>query len=217
LLSRHSKEYSPLLIYDLVHEEDNCLDVERNILQQVPEKVKQDLKTLGEWLCNNRKENLSTIYSNCRNEVLTKSLKGLKDHQKSSSGGSSNPTSGSHVSPVVSRRNVLTPLRDTPPNRKTPKSIQQVLKRKLQDVIPSEMLGGKSSHPIITDNSDISISEREIVFYLTCVTALYKLMHMELKLMDGVIPLRFQKPIFSRLVLPALEMIVSEGENMSVR
>ncbi|RWS02874.1 exocyst complex component 7-like protein [Dinothrombium tinctorium] len=218
LLSRHSKSIAPVIIYDLVNEDESSLEAEKNILEQIPEKTKSELKALGEWLCNNRKENFISAYSSLRAEVLVKSLQALKDHQKSSSGGNPNATSGIHSSPLSSRKNVLTPLRDTPPNRKTPKSIQQVLKKKLHDVIPSEMLGGKPSHPIAADlKEDISISEREIVFYLTCVTALYKLMQCELKLMEGIIAIRYQKIMFSRLVYPALENVVAEGEHLANR
>jgi exocyst complex protein 7 len=122
-----------------------------------------------------------------------------------------NPT---HSSPALGgRKNITTQLRETPPIRRTPKSIQQALKKKLQDVIP----GDKSHQPTIEAKDDLSISEREIVSYLTCVTALYKLMQSELKLMNGIIPPEHQRPIFSRLVYRSLEIVVGDGEALANR
>ncbi len=148
-----------------------------------------------------------------------KSLQGLRDHQKSSSGGTQAvPQNPNHGSPALGgRKNITTQLRETPPIRRTPKSIQQALKKKLQDVIPGDVLGGKSHQPTIEAKDDLSISEREIVSYLTCVTALYKLMQSELKLMNGIIPPEHQRPIFSRLVYRSLEIVVGDGEALANR
>jgi exocyst complex protein 7 len=117
----------------------------------------------------------------------------------------------------MTRKNMMVPIRETPPRRTTPKSIQQALKKKLQDVIPGDFSGSKSSQTTVELKDEISIGEKEIVGYLTIVTALYKLMQSELKLMNGIIPFEHQKPIFSRLVFASLESVVGEGESLANR
>jgi exocyst complex protein 70, putative len=184
---------------------DNFIIVERD---------RSQLKILAEWLCLNRNDDFIATYANLRCEVLEKSLKELRHYQNASSGGSSYGLS----SPAMGRKNVLTPYKDAQITRRTPRGIQQALKKKLQDVIQTEMLGGKSSHfnPNETKD-DISTSEKEIEYYLTSVTVLYKLLQYELKIMQEIVPLNYQKLIFSRLATPALEMVVSEGESIANR
>lgn len=176
------------------------------------EKDKAQLRLLTEWLVVNMKDQFITAYSSLRCEVIEKSLRDFKLSQKSSSGG----FSGAHGSPAPPRKS-LTPMRDNLPLRRNPKSIQQALRKKLQDVIPTEMLGGRSYHSVPYDLCELATSEKEIECYLTSVTALYRLMQAELKLMDGIIPIEYQKLIFSRLVQPALDFVVNEGENIAGR
>ncbi|XP_054167023.1 exocyst complex component 7-like [Oppia nitens] len=220
LLARHSVAVPPVLIYDLVHEEDNQDNEEsdKTILEQLPEKARDELRQLAQWLCVHKNDDFITVYANLRSEVLLKSLQGLRDHQKSCSGGFNiNTINMSHSSPAMSRKNV-SQFRESSAVRRTPKSIQQALMKKLQDVIPGDVLGNKSNQTTLEVIKDeLSISEREIVGYLTCVTALYKLMQSELKLMNGVISIEHQRPIFSRLVYPSLESVVGEGEQLANR
>lgn len=214
LLSRHSNPMKPVLIYDLVHDEDNP-NLEKMIKEQFPDKIREELNLMAKWLCENRNDDFITVYANIRSEVLVKSLQGLHDQQKSSSGSYQQGAFSSPGQPI--RKNLIMPIRDATPQKRTPKSIQQSLKKKLQDVIPGEMLGTKLSQQNNELKDDLSIGEREIVSYLTNVSAIYKLMQIELRIMNGIIPIEYQKPIFSRLVYPALEIVVSEGEGLANR
>lgn len=214
LLSRHSNPMKPVLIYDLVHDEDNP-NLEKMIKEQFPDKIREELNLMAKWLCENRNDDFITVYANIRSEVLVKSLQGLHDQQKSSSGSYQQGAFSSPGQPI--RKNLMMPIRDATPQKRTPKSIQQSLKKKLQDVIPGEMLGTKLSQQNNELKDDLSIGEREIVSYLTNVSAIYKLMQIELRIMNGIIPIEYQKPIFSRLVYPALEIVVSEGEGLANR
>ncbi|CAG2184259.1 unnamed protein product, partial [Oppiella nova] len=74
LLSRHSVAVPPILIYDLVHEEDSqdTGEADKTILEQLPEKAKDELKQLAEWLCVNKNDDFITVYANLRSEVLFK-------------------------------------------------------------------------------------------------------------------------------------------------
>ena len=216
LISNHSRPVPPNIIYLLVHEEDSSSETPKPLPENIPEKDRAQLRLLSEWLVDNMEGEFIASYSSLRCEVVEKSLRDFKLSQKSSSGG----FSGIHGSPAPPRKS-LTPLRDNLPLRRNPKSIQQALRKKLQDVIPTEMLGGRSYHSVPHDLCELATSEREIECYLTSVTALYRLMKAELELMEGlmegIIPIKCQKVIFSRLVQPALDFVVNEGESIAGR
>ncbi|XP_053211106.1 exocyst complex component 7-like [Panonychus citri] len=212
LISNHSRPLAPNIIYCLVHEDDNQSELPKPLSDKIPEKDRAQLRLLSEWLVVNMKDQFISAYSSLRCEVVEKSLRDFKAHQKSSSGGFSG-----HLSSPAPPRKSLTPMKDNLPLRRNPKSIQQALKKKLQDVIPTEMLGGRSYHSVPHDLCELATSEREIECYLTSVTALYRLMQAELKLMEGIIPMEHQKLLFSRLVQPALDFVVNEGENIAGR
>lgn len=212
LLSRHSDPVPPILILDIVNEEEGTTDSDKMVLEQLPEKAKNELRLMSEWLCENKKDDFIVIYATIRSEVLLKSLQGLRDHQRSASGILSMGATGH--SPMPGRKSM--PAVNTPTSRRTPKSIQQAF-QKLQGVIPGELLGVVRSQSTIDFKEDPVMSEREIVSYLTSVTALYKLMQSELKLMEGIIPNPLQKPIFSRLVYSSLDSIVREGDELAMR
>ncbi|MDH8618432.1 hypothetical protein QIH36_27610, partial [Klebsiella pneumoniae] len=46
-------------------------------------------------------------------------------------------------------------------------------------------------------------------------TGLFKLMQLELRLLEIIIPREHQRTIFSRLVIKALDSIFQEGDNLS--
>ncbi len=68
-----------------------------------------------------------------------------------------------------------------------------------------------------SDASETTVSEREIGSYVTSVTGLFKLMQLELKLLESIIPQNVQRKIFSRLVMKALDSVYHEGESLSLR
>lgn len=213
LLSRHSNPVPAVVVLDLAQEDENTSDSDRPVLEKMPEKAKQELQTMAKWLCEYKADDFVAVYSNIRAEVLMNSLTGLRDHLRASSGNLTHAT-GPHASPMPSRKTLL-PSTSTPTSRKTPRSVQQAF-RKLQDVIPGELLGVRS--PTSSDlKEDPAISDREIVSYLTSVTALYKMMQIELRLMEGIIPVQLQKPIFSRLVSQPLTAVVKEGDELAAR
>ena len=215
LLSRNSKPMSPASILDLIQEEDASSDADKQpASQQFNDKTKTELRIMSKWLCEYKSEDFFSVYANIRSEVLLQSLTDLRDHLRSSSGTISQ--SGGHTSPIMNRKSLGLPTGSTPNSKRgAPKNIQQAFK-KLQDVIPGEFLGSRSQ-----TNSDLkedpAMTEREIVSYLTSVTALYKLMQSELKLMEGIIPFQYQKPIFSRLVFNPLCNIIKEGDELALR
>lgn len=212
LLSRHSNPVPAVLVLDLVQEDERAPDSGRPVLEQLPEKAKNELRIMSKWLCEYKGDDFIAVYSGIRSEVLLKSLNGLRDHLRSSSGSLTHAIG--QPSPLPARKS-LAPSVTTPTSKKTPKSMQNAF-RKLQDVIPGELLGVRT--PATPDlREEPAITEKEILSYLTSVTALYKLMQSELKLMEGIIPFQFQKPIFSRLVVQPLSTLVKEGDELAAR
>lgn len=213
LLSRHSKPMSPSAVLDLVNEEETSTESDKSNSLQFTDKAKNELRIMSKWLCDYKSEEFFNIYSNIRSGVLLQSLSDLRDHLRSSSGTISQ--TGGHTSPVLARKSLGLPSGSTPNSKKAPKNIQQAFK-KLQDVIPGDILGSRSQ--ATSDlKEDPAMTEREIVSYLTSVTALYKLMQCELRLMEGIVPFQYQKPIFSRLVLGPLVNVVKEGDELAMR
>lgn len=198
---------------------------------------------LAEWLCENRNDDFISVYAMIRSDVLSKSLNNLRHNLKSASLGtviSSGNSLGVHISPLLgSRKNHhLLKSFDTGHIRRTPKSTTGGksdnwqgfgLVRRLQDV--TDMLGSgsgassssKSQYPFSPvasggdPNDENIVSEREILSYVACVTGLYKLMQLELRLLESIIPRDHQRIIFSRLVMNALDSVYQEGENLSSR
>jgi len=214
LLSRHSKTIPAVAILDLVQDEENLSVTEKPLFEDFTDKIRSELRTMSKWLCEYKREEFFSAYSSIRSEVLVNSLTCLRDHLRSCSGTGS-IAGGPHTSPKMGRRSLGVPSASTPNSKKAPKNIQQAFK-KLQDVIPSELLGSRNQTS--SDfKEDPAMTEREIVSYLTSVTALYKVMQSELKLMEGIVPFQCQKPIFSRLVINSLSSIVKEGDELAMR
>lgn len=178
-----------------------------------------------------------------RSDVLTKSLNNLRAYLKSLSLGkdaSLGNSLGVPISPLLGgRKNLhLWKAIDTPQIRRTPKSTTggstggggigdnwqaYGLMRKIHDKSIDMLGGGTKSQPVSNtgpsgdskDPLDTSVSVQEIFSYATCVTGLFKLMQLELRLLEIIIPREHQRTIFSRLVIKALDSIFQEGDNLS--
>lgn len=197
----------------------------------LPEDKIKDLSVMCEWLCYNRNEELINIYADLRSDYISKSLKSLQDYQKSrsvpfnimsstsSAGGPSGSSRSSVDSPdlAINKKRIGVTGSNTrdPTTRRTPKSIQLAFKRKLNHVLPGDVL---ASHKLNSSSlDDISISEREIVSYLTCITAFHKLAVNELNLMSNIIPADLKTPIYNRLIQESLKLIANEANNLTSR
>lgn len=204
----------------------------RRYQPDLPSDKIEDLHLMAEWLCYNCSEDLVNIYSDLRSDYISKSLKSLQDYQKSRSvtitmistvsergpAGSSRSSVDSPEMAVNKKRVGVsgsnTSSRDSA-YRRTPKSIQLAFRRKLHNVIPGDVL---SPHKVTTNSiDDISISEREIVSYLTCITAFHKLAVNELNLMSSIIPPNLKTSIYNRVIQDALWLIAKEANNLTLR
>ena len=98
------------------------------------------------------------------------------------------------------------------------------MKKKFQDVLltdanlASKFHGTHFLSPTPEQKEDPPlINEKEIVCYLTSVTAFYKLVKIELQFIESIIPAAHKEIILSKLVLSTLNEIVDEGNSLSSR
>lgn len=243
-LQRYSQPVAPLTLQDIVDDDGsdqpfdstNSCDtsstsgsLRRRQLDLPAEKIK-DLGIMCGWLCYSCNEELINIYADIRSEYVCKSLKSLQDYKRSQSipfsiapspsGSSGNsvagPSSrGSLDSPdmTLNKKRVPLPARDQT-HRRTPKSIQMAFKRKLHHVIPGDVISNK----LISGSPDeTTITEKDIVIYLTCITAFHKLAVIELNLISSIVPSDLKTHIYNRLIQDSLKLIANEANNLTMR
>lgn len=240
-LQRYSLPIAPITLQDIVDDDgseqlDSTNSAEtadtsgsfRRHQPDVPNDKIEDLRMMCDWLCYNCNEELINMYADIRSDYILKSLKSLQEFRKSQSGpfgiinsssvgGSSGPSLSSRGS-VDSPDMTLNKKRLGPTSRdltkRTSKSIQLAFKKRLHNVIPGDVMTHKLDSSSI---DDITISEREIVIYLTCLTAFHKLAVMELKLMSRIVPIDLKVHIYNRLIQESLRFIANEANNLTIR
>lgn len=243
-LQRYSLPVAPITLQDIVddsvsdHQLDsgNSCDTSaastngsfRRHQADLPSDKIDDLRIMCEWLCESCNEELINIYADIRSDYICKSLRSLQDFKRSqsvphsmvstSSAGSnnSNPgtsSRGSIDSPdmTLTKKRINAAPRDLT-HRKTSKSIQ-AFKRKLHNVIPGDVSYRLSSSSL----DEITISEREVAIYLTCITAFHKLAVIELNLISEIVPADLKKIIYNRLIQEALKYVANEANNLTLR
>lgn len=244
-LQRYSSPMAPIALLDMINDDvaEQQLDSNnsgnttttstsgsyRRQQSDMPPDKMEDVRIMCEWLCLNCNEDLLSIYADLRSDFISKSLKSLQDYQKSrsipynimsssaNSSGGPGSSRGSIDSPdlAVNKKRVATSTSSTssrdPSYRKTPKSIQMAFKRKLHNVMPGDTKLNTGSI------DEVSIAEREVVSYLTCITAFHKLAVNELTLMSTIILADLRTPIYNRLIQESLRLIVNEANNLTLR
>lgn len=243
-LQRYSSPIAPIALLDIINDDTSeqqldstnsssttATSTSGSLRRQQPElpadKI-DELRTMCEWLSHNRPEILLNLYSDLRSDYISKSLKSLQDYQKSRSvtynvmnpSGMPGSSRSSVDSPdlAVNKKRVgvtsSTSSRDSS-YRRTPKSIQLAFKRKFHNVMPSDVM---ASHKLSSTSLDeLTIHEREIVSYLTCITAFHKLAVNELTLMSNIVPANCKTEIYNRLITESLKLIYNEANNLTVR
>ena len=191
----------------------------------MPQDKVEDLRIMCEWLCHIQNADLINIYADIRSDFISKSLKSQQDYQKSRSiPFNIMPSSASNSAPGSSRGSIDSPdltmgkkrigasgsSRD-PSYRRTPKSIQMAFKRKLHNVMPGDTKMGSGSL------DDVSITEREIISYLTCITAFHKLAVNEQNLIANIVVEDLRTPIYNRLIQESLRLTAIEANNLTSR
>lgn len=245
ILKRHSSPIAPVALLDIINDDisEQQLDSTNSIntttttstsgsirrhQPELPHDNIEDLRVMCEWLCQNCNEDLIRIYVEKRSIYITKSLKSLQDYQKdqnvtfslinsstsSTQGGSSRNSIDSPDLALNKKRIGVSGSTSTHRPRE-PKSIQLAFKRKLHYVIPGDVL---ASHKMSSSSvDDAPITEREIVSYLTCITAFHKLSVNELNLMSEIIPADLKTSIYNQLIRNSLTLITDEADSLTTR
>lgn len=198
LLARHSRPITPVAILDMVDADE----APAAQYEPLPPRVVEDLALMSAWL---RKRNLTQhldIYARLRSRNLQRSMQGLREHQKASSGtsGSLAPPHGPGSSPQLGGRKSRVP-------------------RKLHEALMRGLRRGSEATPAEAPRDDLV--DQEVDAYLTALTALCKLMQSERTLLQQVLGSADGKepaalPL-ERVVLPALEATTAEGEALANR
>ncbi|XP_014786307.1 exocyst complex component 7 isoform X1 [Octopus bimaculoides] len=208
-LSRYGKPVPPILILDMLgtDEELQSGNGEPDILEHLPEKVAKELGDISRWLVTNgNTTNFLNVYTSSRSDILVRSLHGLKEHLKSAS-GSSNCGYTQH-SPALTGK--IRPTKEMTPWKAL--KFPGYLKKASTSLIKSSFESGHRRTGSSTEGVKEDPAEIEVEFYITEMTALLKLMQSEAQLMNGIIPEKYQRMEFDKVILRALEMVVSEGE-----
>ncbi|KAK7861732.1 hypothetical protein R5R35_008704 [Gryllus longicercus] len=223
LLQRHNKPVPPVMLLDLVSpDEETPMEDHSASLNHLPDYVCSELQRIAEWLIINNRDEYINVYATLRGNVLHKSLQNLKEHQRSSSGGSVQGINAAN-SPMVRSK-----FRHETPNRRASKRLQHVFEKKANKMLlrasqtlehsTGLTLGSRRSGILLAAESrDDAVDEQEMDNYLVCVMALQKLMQSERHLMLGIVPLDLQPRAFEILIRDALNMVVQDGESIAAR
>ncbi|XP_067934130.1 exocyst complex component 7-like [Watersipora subatra] len=192
LLTQYSKPLLPIQLANLIGLNEDAAEFDlhpMDKLEYMPESVREQLEEISSWLVRN----LSTTdfminYAQTRASRLTKSLQGLIDQQKSSSGDSIVSASPSTITNI---------------NRaKKAKGAKGLLKRALL----------KGTDTPAKREEELFMVETE--GYMNCVTAFLKLIQLESELMNSIIPQKHQRKVFEIMIQPCLDLLVKEGEKL---
>ncbi|XP_077980769.1 exocyst complex component 7-like isoform X2 [Glandiceps talaboti] len=192
LLTRHSKPVPPVMILDMLGTDE--------------ERTMEELAEIAKWLLRKRNLDFMNVYHQIRSNVLLRSLEGLKDHLHKKSSGST----GTPYSPAPGSAKHKLGVKDTP-KRSTLK--RQLIQKKGSSTLQKLDAGYRRTSPMTPDMKYEDTMEVDYDAFITCVTALLKLMQSESQLMTSIIPEQHQRKIFDVLIQPGFESIIQDGES----
>ncbi|XP_052265478.1 exocyst complex component 7-like isoform X8 [Dreissena polymorpha] len=214
LLARHGRPVPAVVIIDCVGVDDDTTATEAEVqMEHLPEKVIEDLSDISRWLITNgNSTDFLKDYIQARSGMLVKSLSGLRDHLKTSSGTS--VTMKAPHSPALSSK--FSKQKDTP-GRKSIKGLGiKSYTKKASTVLlkspfdPGHRRTGSTSDALKEDSCEVDID-----VYITELSALLKLMQSELQLLTQIIPEKYQRTVYDNIVQPGLEVVVTAGETLA--
>lgn len=208
LLHKHSSPVKPVVLLEwaAVDEDSNKEDS----LQHFPANANNTMIQIAEWLMNNGRDEYMNVYATVRGANLLQSIKHLRDHQKSASGGSFQniPTLSS---PMVKQKFA---------GRQVSKRLQQIFEKKANKMLlrASQTLEqstglslGNRRLTALESREDI-VEEQEMTNYLLLVMALQKLLQSERMLMVGIIPYQHQHKVFEIILRDTMDLVVQDCE-----
>ncbi|XP_059167515.1 exocyst complex component 7-like [Physella acuta] len=213
LLNRHGRPVPAILILDLLNTDEELPPIGTDTdlaLQQLSEKVTEDLILISKWLTEHGKSSdFIRTYTRARSTMLSRSLAGLKEHLKSSSGGSFNVNQHAFsVQNSPAGGGKFRGTKEAPP-RKSMNKLAKITKKasSLLQLEPGHRRQGSYPDPVKEESPDL-----ETDLYINELSALLRLMQSEAHLMKGIIPEKHQRTAFDNIIQAALESLVNEGE-----
>lgn len=214
LLARHGRPVPPVIILDMLGQDDELQTDPDNLIEHLPEKVVDELSDISRWLITNgNTTEFLKHYITMRSSMLIKSLTGLKEHMKSSSGASM--TQALPHSPAMTGK--FNRNKDTP-GRKSMKKFGHFTsfsKKATTALMKSPFDPGHKRQGSAVEAMREDLCEVDIEVYITELTSLLKLMQSEQQLLVQILPEKHQRNVYDNIVQPGLEAVVSEGETLA--
>ncbi|XP_066442168.1 exocyst complex component 7 isoform X7 [Eleutherodactylus coqui] len=233
LLQRHSKPVPPILILDLIGNDEDIEGQEEAVLEHLPEGMLQDIIRISQWLVEyGRNQDFMNVYCQIRSSQLDRSIKGLKEHFRKNMSSSGVP-----YSPAVQNKRKDTPTKK-PAKRPvfipgTIRKAQNLLKQYSQHGLDGKK-GGSSLSVLEGLEQDVrgryhgdavgekhstavgkeDVLDLEIDTYVYCISAFVRLAQSEYQLLLDIIPEHHQKKTFDSLIQETLDNLILEGENI---
>ncbi|XP_066442165.1 exocyst complex component 7 isoform X5 [Eleutherodactylus coqui] len=202
LLQRHSKPVPPILILDLIGNDEDIEGQEEAVLEHLPEGMLQDIIRISQWLVEyGRNQDFMNVYCQIRSSQLDRSIKGLKEHFRKNMSSSGVP-----YSPAVQNKR-----KDTPTKKpaKRPVFIPG-LEQDVRGRYHGDAVGEKHSTAVGKED----VLDLEIDTYVYCISAFVRLAQSEYQLLLDIIPEHHQKKTFDSLIQETLDNLILEGENI---
>ncbi|XP_077297926.1 exocyst complex component 7 [Arctopsyche grandis] len=223
LLVKYSKPLLPIVLLDLIAmDEDSSVESAPPSLG-MPLAALEDLRSICQWLNNAGRNAYTSLLGSVRGSVVYKSLTSLKEHQRTSSGGSMQK---SHItySPMPKSKIIH---RTESTARKTSSRIHKALEKRANKMILKASqtleqstgltLGPRRSASHAEGEDWSGGAEQDMEQYLELVMGLHRLMKAEQMLLVGLVPLAQQHTVFEIIVRDALDLVVQDGENIASR
>nr|XP_022317567.1 exocyst complex component 7-like isoform X1 [Crassostrea virginica] len=221
LLGRHCRPVPPVMILDMISTDEELPAADDIQLEHLPEKILTELSLISTWLFTNTKNTeYMKDYTRSRSSMLIKSLQGLKDHMKTSTGNSAISLFSMANSPAPSGKG-KTP-KDTPGRKSVrkmalitafTKHISHSFKRKAATALmQSPFDPGHKRQGSHVELPKEEILDVEVDIYITELSALLKLIQSEAQLMSGIIADKHHRNVFDNIIQEGLDAVIKNGE-----
>ncbi|XP_011445232.2 exocyst complex component 7 isoform X2 [Magallana gigas] len=215
LLGRHCRPVPPVMVLDMISTDEELQGSDDIQLEHLPEKILTELSLISTWLFNNTKNTeYMKDYTRSRSSMLIKSLQGLKDHMKTSTGNSSISLFSMANSPAAGGKGKTS--KDTPARKSVRKMAHSFKRRAATALMQSPFDPGnkrQGSHAELPKEENLDV---EVDIYITELSALLKLIQSEAQLMSGIIADKHHRSVFDNIIQEGLDSVIKNGELLAV-
>lgn len=215
LLGRHCRPVPPVMILDMISTDEELQGSDDIQLEHLPEKILTELSLISTWLFNNTKNTeYMKDYTRSRSSMLIKSLQGLKDHMKTSTGNSAISLFSMANSPAAGGKGKTT--KDMPARKSVRKMAHSFKRRAATALMQSPFDPGhkrQGSHAELPKEENLDV---EVDIYITELSALLKLIQSEAQLMSGIIADKHHRSVFDNIIQEGLDSVIKNGELLAV-